>query len=58
LSGEDWIVNLVDRAIEVYSYPDGPTYHQRKRYTAEETVPVVLDGEQIGDFFAGIAFAT
>jgi Uma2 family endonuclease len=53
-----WIVNLVDQGIEVYSDPDGPTYRQRKWYSAEENVPVVLEGKRVGDFFAGIAFAT
>jgi Uma2 family endonuclease len=43
-----WIINLVDRQIEVYSSPSGPTanpsYAQRTDYRAGDQVPLILDG--------------
>jgi Uma2 family endonuclease len=46
-----WIVNLVDRRIEVYTEPRGgrsPGYRNRHDYTPGDSSPVVLDGETIG----------
>jgi Uma2 family endonuclease len=47
-----WIVNLLDRQIEVYSHPTGasfhPNYRQLRTYTEGESVPVVLDGQEVG----------
>lgn len=47
-----WIVNLVDRQIEVYSTPSGPgtapDYADRRDYGADEAVPVVVDGREVG----------
>jgi Uma2 family endonuclease len=48
-----WIVNLVDRQIEVYTDPTGPgmdppAYRQRQDYAADAEVPVVLDGREVG----------
>jgi Uma2 family endonuclease len=47
-----WIVNLVDRCIEVYTDPTGPTeepdYHQRREYSPNETIAVVFDGVEVG----------
>jgi Uma2 family endonuclease len=47
-----WIVNLVDRQIEVYTEPasaaDPPDYGQRRDYGPDESVPVVLMGIEIG----------
>ncbi len=46
-----WIVNLIDRQIEVYSEPTGPTldpsYGRREDYRPGVEVPVVLDGVEI-----------
>lgn len=43
-----WIVNLVDRQIEVCSQPTGeesrPEYHQRTDFQAGQSVPVAIDG--------------
>jgi Uma2 family endonuclease len=47
-----WIVNLVDRRIEVYTTPSGPgaapDYVDRRDYGADEAVPVVVDGREVG----------
>ena len=46
-----WIVNLVDRQIEVYENPTGPTsapeYGMRSDYHIGDSVPLVLDGKVI-----------
>lgn len=46
-----WIVNLVDRQIEVYTQPSGPAdapgYGQRQDYHIGDSAPVVLDGQQV-----------
>jgi putative restriction endonuclease len=46
-----WIVNLVDRQIEVYTEPTGPVkrpdYRQRADYKPGDKVPVVLDGREV-----------
>jgi Uma2 family endonuclease len=47
-----WIVNLVDRQVEVYTQPSGPAdepdYAQRQDYGVGDMVPLVLDGEELG----------
>jgi len=51
-----WIVNLVDRQIEVYSDPTGPTltepesavYRRREVFGPDDAVPVVIAGREIG----------
>jgi Uma2 family endonuclease len=49
---EYWIVNLIDRQIEVYTAPSGPAeepdYGQRRDYRPDEQVPVVVDGAEVG----------
>jgi Uma2 family endonuclease len=46
-----WIVNLVDRRIEVYSQPSGPTeipaYHSFQLYQPGDSVPLILDGNTV-----------
>lgn len=46
-----WIVNLVDRRVEVYTQPRGgknPTYKQRTDYGPDDAVPVVVGGKTVG----------
>jgi Uma2 family endonuclease len=47
-----WIVNLVDRQIEVYSSPTGPTsnptFNSSKIYRSGDSVPFILDGKTTG----------
>jgi Uma2 family endonuclease len=46
-----WIVNLVDRQVEVYTAPDPlaaePTYTQHADYLTGDSVPLVLDGREV-----------
>lgn len=43
-----WIVNLVDRRVEVYTDP-GPTgFASRSDFASGQQVPVVIDGAQVG----------
>jgi Uma2 family endonuclease len=47
-----WIVNLIDRQVEIYTQPSGPTkqpdYAPPQMFTADQTVPVVIDGQEVG----------
>jgi Uma2 family endonuclease len=47
-----WIVNLIDRQVEVLSEPTGPGdepgYSVRQVFQAGDTIPVILEGNQVG----------
>jgi Uma2 family endonuclease len=47
-----WVVNLVDRRVEVYTNPNGPgdnpRYHTLNVFPEGADVPVVLDGATVG----------
>jgi Uma2 family endonuclease len=47
-----WIVNLIDRQIEVYSDPTGPAeqpdYRQRHDYGIKDSVPLLINGQEVG----------
>ena len=43
-----WIVNLIDRQIEVYERPLGTDYQSRRAYRPGENVPIVLAGQTVG----------
>jgi Uma2 family endonuclease len=44
-----WIVNLVERQVEVYTRPvKAGRYRSRKDYAPGELVPVTIDGQQLG----------
>jgi Uma2 family endonuclease len=47
-----WIVNLVDRQIEVYGQPSGPTtvpaYGSLQLYQPGDSIPLILDGATAG----------
>jgi Uma2 family endonuclease len=43
-----WIVNLVDRQVEVYSGPGPAGYQSRVDFTIGNQVPVVIGGQQRG----------
>jgi Uma2 family endonuclease len=45
-----WIVNLINRRIEVYTQPRGgraPAYRQRQDYPADGQVPLVIAGAEV-----------
>ncbi|MFL5342492.1 MAG: Uma2 family endonuclease [Gemmataceae bacterium] len=46
-----WIINLVDRQVEVYTDPAGPVatphYRQRRDFRPGDVVPLVLAGQQV-----------
>jgi Uma2 family endonuclease len=52
-----WIVNLIDRQIEVYTEPAStgkrPDYRQRLDYGPEGVIPVVLDEVEVGQLAVG-----
>jgi hypothetical protein len=46
-----WIVNLIDRRVEVYTEPRGgknPVYKKHVDYGPEDAVPVVIAGKELG----------
>jgi hypothetical protein len=47
-----WIINLIDRQVEVYSDPTGPDpnprYLNRTDYDVNSAVPLILDGQPCG----------
>lgn len=49
-----WIVNLIDRQIEVYEQPSGPTaapaFAKTTTYRVGDSVPLVLDGVTVATF--------
>jgi Uma2 family endonuclease len=53
---EYWLINLVDKQIEVYSQPSGPAsepaFAKRHDYRAGEMIPIQLDGNRIGSIAA------
>ena len=52
-----WIVNLVDRTVEVFSdvndSPTSPNYRQHQVYTERQRVPVVLHGKKVAALLVG-----
>jgi hypothetical protein len=46
-----WIINLVQRQVEVYTDPTGPAanpaYRQRTDYAPNDSVPLVVGGQQV-----------
>jgi Uma2 family endonuclease len=51
-----WIVNLVDRRVEVYTQPSGPTavpsYGSFQIYQPGDSIPLVLDSNTVGTIVA------
>jgi Uma2 family endonuclease len=46
-----WIINLVERKVEVYTQPKGgrvPGYRERRDYGPGESIPVVIAGREVG----------
>lgn len=55
-----WIVNVIDKQIEVLTDPSGPTdapaYGTTTTYTAGQQVPLALDGNTVGHIAVGDVF--
>ena len=45
-----WIVNLASRRVEVYTGPSPDGYAQRVDYAPGAAIPLVIDGETVGQF--------
>jgi Uma2 family endonuclease len=43
-----WIINLVDRQVEVYSDPRRGQYRSTQVFEPGQDVPVVIDGVEVG----------
>lgn len=47
-----WIINLIDRRVEVYTDPSGPAetpdYQHRQDFGMTEEVPLVIEGREVG----------
>ena len=43
-----WIVNLIDRQVEVYTGPGSNGYSSRIDFTVGQQVPVVIEGVEVG----------
>jgi hypothetical protein len=56
-----WIVNLVDRKVEVYTQPTGPAdepdYAHRQDFGLGDVLPLVLDGQEVGTLPVAELFA-
>jgi Uma2 family endonuclease len=48
-----WIVNLVAGRLLVYTNPGPDGYRTSQIFTAEEEVPVVLEGREVGRIAVG-----
>jgi Uma2 family endonuclease len=43
-----WIINLIDRQVEVYSRPSARGYRSRRVYKPGQEIPVVIAGAEVG----------
>ncbi len=47
-----WIVNLMDRCVEIYTDPTGPgefpDYLTRQVFNEDDQIPTILDGKELG----------
>ena len=46
---EFWLIDLVNRKLEVRTKPRGGKYQKKVEYTERQTVPFILDGKKIAD---------
>jgi Uma2 family endonuclease len=55
-----WIINLIDRQVEVYTAPSGaaerPDYEHRQDFKPGDTIPVVVEGREISRVSVGELF--
>ena len=52
-----WLINLRANLVEGYSDPTGPTqkptYRQRQDYGRDDTLPVIIEGQEVGRLVVG-----
>ena len=46
---EFWLINVVERKIEVYTKPRGGKYYKKVEYAETDIVPLILDGVKIAE---------
>jgi hypothetical protein len=46
---EFWLINLVQRKVEVFTRPRAGKYQKKVEFTEKECVPLVLDGVKVAD---------
>jgi Uma2 family endonuclease len=51
-----WIVNLVDKVVEVYTLPQDGDYRPAKIFGREDNVPIELDGKMVGEISIATLF--
>lgn len=44
-----WLINVVERKVEVYTNPQGGQYQNKVEYAENESVPLMLDGVKLAD---------
>lgn len=48
-----WLINLVERKVEVYTKPRAGKYQKKVEYVEKQSVPLILDGVMIADIPVG-----
>jgi Uma2 family endonuclease len=47
-----WLINLIENRVEVYTNPTGatdePDYQQQQFYSASDTLPLIIEGTEVG----------
>jgi hypothetical protein len=51
-----WIVNLVDKVVEVYASPQDGDYQPAKVFGKEDQLPIELDGKSVGEISIATLF--
>ena len=51
-----WIVNLIDKTVEVFSDPVNNDYQPARVFAMADKVPVVLDGKIVGEISVAALF--
>lgn len=51
-----WIVNLVDKVVEVYTSPQGGDYQPARVFSKEDKLPIEFDGRIVGEISIATLF--
>ncbi len=59
--GTYWIINVIEKQVEVFTDPSGPDampeYRQRRIHGPDDAVPVIFDGKEVGRILVKTLFA-